>query len=372
MIISFTRNLKTLVSSALVLVITATGGVATTQAQLGNTGTFLQASLDDASLLTTEYIRPYVEGFGAASNTGWMFKAGTHSVLGFDLSVRAGAAIIPSGKNQFDINDLELNSIRPLDSANSITPTVSGRNSSGPQVGIIQTNPITGAEEIINSFAMPSGTGFSYAPVPTVQANLGLPFDTDIMFRFIPTLSISEFGEFGLIGLGLKHELNRWIPAYLPVDISIMAAFMDIGLTGSFTLSPSDMDYDTDPNNLDTPDRWAGQKAVLNSRSWNANLMIGRTLGPVSLYGGAGLQSTLIDIDFDGEYPVYNLVVNEQGTAEIELGSQVNPLSLNIETETGFSTFAGLSFKLGFFYFTGEFTYGEYSVLNAGLGFSFR
>ncbi|MCH8558515.1 MAG: hypothetical protein LAT84_11855 [Balneolia bacterium] len=371
MIRSFTKRLKAAALNGIIICLAA-AGAHQTHAQVGNTGSFLQGSLDDASILTAEYIRPYAEGFGAVANTGWVYKAGTHSVLGFDLSLRFGAAAVPSGKNQFNLNELGLSSIRPINPASSVTPSVSGSNSAGPQVEVFQPNPVTGEDFVITSFNMPSGSGFGYALAPMVQASVGLPYDTDIMLRLVPSVSIPGYGDFGLFGLGFNHELNQWIPGYLPVDLTVMAAFMNIGLTGSFTLAPSPSDYDSDPNNLDTPVRWAGQQAGLSSNSWNANLMAGRSLGPLSVFGGLGFQSTSMEIDFTGEYPVYELAVNQQGDVEVVLDSITDPLTVNVDTGATFRTFAGATVKLGFFYFSAEVTYAEYAVLNAGLGFSFR
>ena len=368
--IIFSTMMKSVVLAAVLIIVLMAGK---SQAQVSNTGPLLQGSLDDATLLTQEYIRPYAEGLGAVANTGWVHKAGTHSVLGFDLSLRFGASVIPQGKNEFDLNALNLNTIRPVNTANSVTPSVSGSNNPGPQVEVFKPNPLTGQDEVITSFNMPSGSGFGYALAPMVQAGIGLPYDTDLMIRFVPTVSIPGYGEFGVFGIGFNHELNQWIPGYLPIDLTVMAAYMNIGLTGNYTVAPSPSDYDSDPNNLDTPARWAGQSAALSSSSWNANLMAGRTLGPLSVFGGLGFQSTSMSLDFKGEYPVYNLQVNQQGDdVEVVLDSMVDPLTVNVDTGATFRTFAGASVKLGFLYVTADVTYAEYAVFNAGLGFTFR
>lgn len=347
------------------------------EAQVSDTGDFLRAlqedTIDDVGLLLEAYTRPYAEGLGAVSNTGWVRTAGTHSVLGFDLSLSLGIAAVPGSKNEFDINDLGLTNIQ-ASGPESVSPTISGRRGTAVGVDVFADVPDVGRQEI-TSFALPSGTDFAYAPAPMIQLSVGVPKNTDIMLRYVPEVSIGRYGDFSIFGLGIKHELNQWIPGYLPVDISFMAGYTDIDLTGSFTLSASDIDYDEDPNNLDRASVWEGQRANMNSRAWNANLLAGRTLGPLGAYIGLGIQSSSFELDFDGRYPFLELETRvEDGQAEAVrvLSSIEDPVQLEIDSGTIFRGVVGGRLRLGFVQFNLDFTYAEYVVLNAGVGFTFR
>jgi len=341
-------------------------------AQVGNSGQLLRAYASDAELISREYIRPYAEGLGAVANTGWIQSAHSHSVLGVNVGVRFGAAVIPSGKGSFDLSELPLDNIRPVNAANSVSPTISGNGNRGPEVELFRRNAFTNEDEIIATFNMPQGSGFSYTFAPMVQAAVGLPYDTSVMLRFVPTVNIPEYGRYGAMGLGVKHELNQWIPGYLPVDVSIMAAYMSIGLGGNFTIAPSGNEYDSDPNNLDTPERWSDQEISLRSNSWNANLIAGKSFGLMSVFGGVGLQSSVMSMDFTGEYPQYDLVVDEDGNSEIVLNSLKDPISFDINADTAFRAFLGGSLNLGLIYLAADITYADYAVYNVGMGISFR
>ena len=154
-----------------------------------------------------------------------------------------------------------------------------------------------------------------------------------------------------------------------------MGGYTNIDLSGSFTLAGSDIDYDEDPNNLDVASTWEGQEANMNSNAWNANLLVGKELGPLGVYAGAGFQSSSFELSFDGRYPFLELETRENN-GEVEavrvLSTIEDPAQVEINSGSVFRTMIGASLKIPFMRFNVDFTYAEYAVLNAGLGFTFR
>lgn len=349
------------------------------QAQVSDTGEFLQAleagTLSDVELMVNAYARPYAEGLGAVSNSGWVTGAGTHGVLGFDFKISLGIAAVPDSKSTFDLNELGLTNIRATDPANSVNPTISGTDGTAVGVSVFADVPGFEQPQEISSFDLPSGTDFAYTPAPMVQLGVGVPKNTDIMLRFVPEVGIGDYGDFSIFGLGVKHELNQWIPAPLPVTLSVMGGYTNIDLSGSFTLTGSDVEYDEDPNNLDQPSTWEGQQAVMANNAWNANLLAGKSLGPLGVYAGIGMQSSSFELEFDGRYPFLELGTDTSGgQPEVvrELSTIEDPVRLDIDSGTIFRGTIGASLKLALLKFNLDFTYAEYPVLNAGFGLTFR
>lgn len=350
----------------------------TSYAQVSDTGDFLRAlqsgTLSDVELMLGEYTRPYAEGLGAVSNTGWVKTAGSHGVLGFDLSISLGIAAVPGSKDSFDLSALGLTNIE-ASGLNTVTPTISGSDNQGIDVSVFADVPGFNERQEVANFSLPSGTGFGYTPAPMLQLGIGVPKNTDIILRYVPEVGLGDYGDFAIFGLGVKHELNQWIPGYLPVDLSVMAGFTNIDLSGSFTLAASDIEFDDDPNDLNRPSVWEGQQANMSSSAWNANVLAGKNIGPLGVYGGLGLQSSSFELAFDGRFPFIEVETRvENGEPEVVrvLSSIEDPIKVDVESSTIVRAMAGVSLKLTFFRLNADITYAEYAVLNAGVGFTFR
>jgi hypothetical protein len=348
-------------------------------AQVSDTGEFLQVleagALSDVELMLNAYSRPYAEGLGAVSNSGWVSSAGSHGILGFDLRLSLGIAAIPDGKNSFDLSTLGMSNIRASDPNETINPTISGTD--GTDVGVTVFADVPGFDEqqALSEFTLPSGTDFAYTPAPMVQLSAGIPKNTDLMLRFVPEIGIGDYGDFSLFGFGVKHELNQWIPAPLPIKLSVMGGYTNIDLSGSFTVNADRLDYDEDPNNLDQPATWDGQQAVMNSKAWNLNVLAGKSLGPLSVYAGLGMQNSNFELSFDGQYPFLELdtqVSNGEPELVKRLSTIEDPVRIDLNTGTIFRGMAGASFKMLLIKFNLDLTYAEYPVLNAGASFTFR
>ena len=343
--------------------------------QVGNTGELLRGSMQDAEILVTEYINPYASGLGALTNTGFITSGRTHKLLGFDISARVSATIIPSKYETFSLLELPLNNLRPSAGNAAITSTVSGPDRRGPTVEVFERITLgdgTQTDYVITSFEMPSGSGFGYALAPMVQLGVGVPLNTDVIIRFMPTISIEDYGDFNIIGFGINHDIKQWLDADLPFNLSVMGGYTRIGLNGGFLLRPGAGEYDTDPGNVDRDVTWQGQKALLTSTAWNFNLIIGKSIPFLNVYAGIGVQQSNFNVSFDGTFPVYNLVLDEMQNPIIELGTIMEPFEVNIDSGAVFRAMAGFSVKLGPIKLVGDITHADFLILNAGVAISIR
>ncbi len=341
-------------------------------AQISNTGQFMQSNVADANLLIQAYTEPFSKGYSSVASTGWVHRAKPKSRFGFDISVGFGLAVVPESDRSFDLNDFDFQRLRPVNPGNTISPTVSGSSSSGPEVEVFQ--PVTledGTQEELEllTFILPQGSGFSYIPGPTIQGSVGLPYGTEIMLRLIPEVTVGDYGSVSTWGFGFMHSVDQWIPAPLPVDISVMASYVETNLSSGFSIMPAS--HDADPNNYNTPDRWENQSVKLNSSVFTANVLVGRSLGPLSLYGGFGLSHGDMTVVMEGDYPVIVAEVDGNGnaTGRRELDIITDPIDIDYDTQSAFRGVVGASVRLGIMRISADASFADYPVVNAKLSF---
>lgn len=336
------------------------------KAQFSDAGEILRAGASDAETLLGEYIRPAAEGFGIGLNTGWFNTAGTHSVLGFDLTFRANVSAMPSNLKTFDISSLQLQNARPI-GGTTIASTVIGPDNS-TTMGIYGTNPITGAEEEISRFDIPGGSNFSYIPTAMAQLSIGIIKNTDISIRFMPTISVPSLGlDAGLYGFGIKHDIKQWIPViqYVPIDISVAAGFTSFSANSDLDVRPSTSGgvINTYPNS-----HWDDQAINMTATGTNVNLLVGKTLPFISAYAGVGYETSSTSIKVEGNYPIES--INNVGLREID--SITDPLDLSFTGSNGVRALAGARLKFFLITISADVVVADVTVGSLGIGISFR
>lgn len=350
-------------------------------AQLGDFGSIIQGGIEDGEKLATEYLRPFGSGFGADLNTGWTNTGPVHGVLGFSVNVRVGTALVPEMDQTFDLADMDFNSMRLADQsqmANTLTPTLSGASQPGPEMEVVLSPEGQDYEYVANRFNMPEGTGYAIVPAPMVQANVGIIRDTEIAVRYFPAGLVSGMGDFdvNLIGAGVKHELNQYIPGggLWPVTITAMGGFTQLGASyDGFSLTPGD--YDTEPHNAgDFPmTEWEDQGVSLTTTAWNANLLVGRNLPLISAYAGLGIESSNMRLLTEGNYPLIEPDPTPEDPERTRVNSESEPIDIDIDGRNDVRALAGVRLRFfGILHITAEYTYAEYQVLNVGVGVGLR
>lgn len=334
-------------------------------AQIGNIDDILRAGITDAETITRSYLRPLPSGFGSGINSGWITSAKPHNPLGFDLQVRGTMAFVPSSDEYFDLNALDLQQTYPADPEYTISPTVGGEDAWGPEV-IIQGDQ--GNE--VARFNLPKGSGYPLVPSAMVQAGIGLVLDTDLMVRYIPESTYEDF-TFSMKGFGLKHGINQWLPGgkLLPVNISIMGGFTNIDASSMLELRP---DEGSQPLNSEAQSAdFDNQLADMKLNTFTFKAFVGKDLPFISLYGGLGYETSTLDVDITGNYPMNVSIDNENMNINAYEVIE-DPFSYSDEGGNTYSLIGGASIKLAIFRLFGEYTLAKYPSANAGIGISFR
>ncbi len=332
-------------------------------AQINNVEDLMRAGVDDASLLINEYLRPFGNGFGANLNNGWYNTAKTHKFFGFDITLTANAAIAPASAETFDLTILGLQNMRPLNQANSIAPTVVGDDNAGPEVELFLEH--LGQDVPFDTLTMPPGIGFNYVPSPMIQGSLGFIMNTDIIVRFIPEIKINDdFGSLRMFGIGVKHDLKQWLPKgdLLPFDLSLMAGFTTFQAQANLEVEPYPS---ADPTGASYDD----QEVELEAKSLTVNLLISKKFSILTLFGGIGVESSNVDVKMKGTYPVPIL---DETTQEIVIEDFIDPVQLSFDGANKLRANLGFKLNLLFLAVHASYTFSNYPVVTAGVGFNIR
>ena len=342
-------------------------------AQMGDFGDMLQGGVDDGEILISEFLQPFASGFGADINTGWVNNASSHSTLGFSMNIKVSAALSPTPSRTYEISTLDLNRIRLADpDGETHTQTISGTTDDGPMMEAVAGDNGT----VISSFPMPEGLGLRLIPAAMIQGNVGIGIDTELMLRYFPPVINVDDMYVGLMGAGLKHEVNQYFPGgdLWPVTITLMGGFTNLTATfEEFTMQPEDYDQ-TEPHNAeDYPaTTWEGQEVRFNNNSWNANILVGHDLPSVSFYGGLGIEGSEMEVIAEGNYPFIEADPTAEEPERTRLVSQSDPIDITLEGTNEFRGILGTQFRFGMGYFSLEYTYSDYQAINGGFGVTFR
>jgi hypothetical protein len=309
-----------------------------------------------------------VNGFGAALSGGWYNTAETHKLGGFDLTFTANVAFVPDNFGSFLIDTNQLTVLRPTVATNNIAPTISGVKETGPGLSF-------GYDEYSQpAFNMPKGLNAKKIPAPMIQAGVGLIKGTELMLRYMPNVKIKG-NEFGLWGIGGKHDIKQWIPGLkkIPVlQLSLMYGYTRLHTNIGLNVSKASINASSLPGEEDyETNGWPEQDLKLLVQSQTANLLIGANLPVISFYGAVGFVTTKTSLKLEGEYP---MVYMDGITPSVQ--ALADPVDMEIKNQDGSITKprlnAGMRLKLAVITIHADYTWSNYSVVTAGLGISIR
>ncbi len=303
---------------------------------------FLTGSLQDANKLTKAYLEPFGKGFGAGLNSGWYNSAKPHKLFGFDLTFTMATAIPPSSSKTFDVSKLNLDYWKLQTTTNNIAPTVTGAKDNGP---ILVPKDVL----IPGSLTMPKGAGLKFIPAPMIQAGIGLPFNTEVDFRILPTIKIPDVGKFSLWGFGIKNEFKEFIPGFKALPFNVSGFF-------GYTKFKSSFDVNAPQNGTST------QTLNFDASGYTTKLLISKSIPVLTVYAGVGYNKSTTDVKLKGNYSVPG----------VNLGLDVtDPISIDF-VNSGMTANVGLRLKLAVIAFHFDYTVGKYKLYNAGVGINFR
>jgi hypothetical protein len=353
----------------------------TSYAQLGDASAILRAGAEDANTLMEAYLKPFGSGFGAALNNGWTNTAKPHKKLGFDVTVGISTALVPSSGESFDVSELDFSTLQ-LKSGDAVTPTVSGAKETNTVLNATTDIAVPGGgtrEVELFSFNMPAGVGQPYVPAPVIKAGIGLIKDTELMIRYMPTYKIPVVkAKVSLWGVGVKHNIKQWIPGgkMIPVDISVMGGYTDFSLNKGFDVTGEDVITEPDITEnpyANQPETWDGQGIELGTTAYNVNLLVGKTLPIISVYGGVGIESSTTTISTPGAYPIIAQNQNPSGTNDLLTVDTIEePIDIELKGDNSFRAMIGARVRISVFTIAANYTHSTYPTATVGVGIGLR
>lgn len=301
---------------------------------------------------TKQYVQPLTNAVGANINSGFYqaFKVdgGTIGNFNFFIGVKAFGAFIPDDDKRFSASYKEKVSYiynglaYEVDAFVTVkdAPTIFGRAEPARalvqirdtiKVGII-SYPVNEDREYETIGGMLTT---DIAPLFVPQLGIGTFFGTDLVLRWLPPIEINEYGKLSFFGIGIRHSLTQYIPAF-PFDISGQAAWQAFGFTDS-----------------------AGRKFI-EASALAFNLTASKGFGIFSFYSGLQYERLNIDVDYIYYPPPSSNNPNP------------NPIHIDFDMqgENDVRFFLGSAVKLGPVALNLDYSFASYSVLTAGLGIS--
>ena len=310
------------------------------QAQ-GSMVDLIKGGKEDANFLLSGYTAPFIKSFGSGLNQGWYNTGDTHNLGGFDLTTSVALISIPTSDKIFSFNNTDLIDIQ-LDGTTSgqgEIPTFFGDSNPTNKTFSFKDPAIPG------TFPDPSGVDvpITKVPVPIANIGIGLPKGIEINIRYLPKMNLGKYGELGLMGLGIKHNIKQYIPVMKSLPFSL-SAFVGV----------------TKFNSSIILDQLLDQKVNFNLWSTTAQLLVSKKLSVLTIYGGVGYDITKGNLTLKGSYDLGD------GNLPIK-----DPVDSN-QTANSFRGTAGLRLKFGPITLHGDYTLKKYSAITAGFGISVR
>jgi hypothetical protein len=282
------------------------------------------------------YLEPLASGLGAGLNSGFYHSADLHSILGFDIGVKVGMAMIKDENKTFNfvlpatikVGAATFVGGTDYDMNVADAPTFAG--GAGKDVKVKSGRSLAGT----TIFTTPQGYDYSQLPLFAPQAAIGLPFGIEVIGRFLPSTNLGNAGKVNFVGFGLRHDIDQYIP-FCPVDIAIH--FM----TQKVTVNDK------------------SDKKVMSLSGTAFGAEVSKSLILFTVYGGFQFESSSLSLE------KYNYTDPTTG-----LTAQVNGFSIDGANKTRF--LAGIRLLLAVINIHADYSFSKYPVATAGVGITFR
>ncbi len=331
---------------------------------------FLKGGVNDAEKLAEGYLQPLGFGLGSALNGGWFNTGKVHKTLGFNVTLTASAALIPSAYKQFDLSEIGFEKLQLRDPNIHMTPTIASQEDQRPILHYSEIIPPSANPVTILEFASPNGLRLPAVPMPMVRAGIGLPLGFEIIARYMPTYDFRG-RSFSLWGAGLKYDLLQIIPIAnkLPfLNLSVMGAYSQLGfgMELDFQRNAYPQSVNGFPVTGGRP-YYEDQELELKVSGYTFNLIASADFPFITAYAALGYTASNTTLRLLGDYPLMGFE-NQQ----FSIQDVTDPISIDLTNPGGPQLTVGAKLKLAVIHFHADYTLAEFPVASAGIGVSIR
>lgn len=315
----------------------------------------LKESVKDGEKLIEGYISPFMKSVSLGLNQGWYNTAKPHKIAGVDLTFTASAMTIPNSDLFYDISKINLDVVEldPSSPDAPKAPTIFGPDDAPTyRLQSDQSNTFEGP----GGLDLKGELGKNWMPVPMVGLGFGLPKNTDLKFRFVPSIDLGDDGSVKMFGIGVMHDIKQWIPGIklLPFDLSGFVGFTKLDLDYKYT------DSDVQGEN---------QRGEFSMSATTIQGVISKKFSVITLYGGLGYNIAKSKLGVLGKWDVSEGDADNDG--DIYEEEEINPVDLKFAA-SGPRMTAGFRLKLAVFTIHADYTLQKYKALTVGFGINVR
>jgi hypothetical protein len=325
---------------------------------------FLRSAPADGVKYLQAYIAPWANAFGSGLSGGWYNTAKPHKLGGFDITINTSVGIVPTSAETFDVSKIGMTSL----TGTGMASTVAGPSKDGPLL------TYKSGATTLATFNASQGADWRYIPVPSAQVGVGLPFGTELKFRFIPKIKIKD-GDVSLWGVGLLHSIIQYIPGnkLTPFDLSLFAGYTKLMGNVPLGLDP-DPSVEQAYSTYNAATSFDNQKLKIAVGSLNISAIGSVNLKVITFYGGLGYCKTQTTMSLSGNFPTPTAIATspfvQYNDSGVKKGSDFP--SIDIKNFSGLRANVGFRLKLAVITIHFDYTKAQYNVFTTGLGISIR
>ena len=264
------------------------------------------------------YMGPFADAFGASLNSGWYHNADISTGIDLYLGVKIMAMPVPDGSKTFSIASIYNGTI-------DSPPTVFGdKDTDVPISGL----PAASGPDWPKNY--PRGLGLSLVPMVVPQAQIGNIFGTRLILRYLPTMSLGDYGDFSFFGVGIQHSISQYIPL-VPVDLSVLGSYTSLTL-GS----------------------------LVTTKAYTFGAQVSKSLPVITLYGGVAWEKSTMTFSYDATLP--------DPTDLTYTRTIVVPVGFDMEGKNSFRATVGVSLSLLIIKINADYSFASQPVAVIGIG----
>jgi len=170
-----------------------------------------------------------------------------------------------------------------------------------------------------------------FVPIILPEIGIGTFFNTDAKIRYIPTITVGDFGSFGYLGFAVRHNFTGYFKKKLPVNIALQAGYQNFKVKD------------------------ANDANIMATNTFFVNAQATKGFGIVSVYGGFQYEYSRTEINY----------------TYTDLSGYSVPISFIMMGDTHYRGVAGANVKLGPVIFNLDFNIAYNLSVNSGLGVGF-
>ncbi len=329
---------------------------------------YVEGLTSDLNQYMGRYMNPMLKGLGYGFNNGWYNTARPHKSFGFDLTISANLAYVPSVDEVFTFvpEDYEVLDLTGDPAFDDQFPTVMGGTTTNEVRSYLSkddANPIIAGlfvqSPILDGFKESIPINSSAVPSPIIQLGVGIFKGTEVKVRWVPTINSVPGFDYKYFGLGLMHNVSQWLPVVKEMEFLDISAF--VGFTNI------DLSYTLEQGTIEG----ANQVANFGVNTITYEVVGSATVSVITGFVGIGFDNFKSHLNMNGTYDIKIPGANDPNTGEQITQTITDPVALNAK-DGGFRATAGARLKLAIFTLHAAYTFQGYNTLNAGIGFSFR